>query len=90
MSKTSGILRAVGSEVRPVLIEALSHGWHASITGSGHVKLQHPEHGIVFTSCTTGDWRTSRNLRQAIRRTEHGHRPCHHQHKKEYPHGIQR
>jgi len=79
--QATSAVRAVRSDMRPVLIEALTHGWTASITGSGHVKLTHPVHGIVFTSCTTGDVRTVRNLRRQLRRAESGFVPPHH-HKK--------
>lgn len=88
MSKLPSAIRAVTSEMKPVLIEALTHGWVASITGSGHVKLQHPQHGIVFTSCSTSDWRAVHNLKQQLRRAERGLRPA--VHRKEHPHGIQR
>lgn len=68
MSKHCSAVRAVTSEMKPVLIEALTHGWVASITGSGHVKLQHPRHGIVFTSCSTSDWRRPQSKKAATAR----------------------
>lgn len=89
MSLLPSAIRAVTSEMKPVLIEALTHGWVATITGSGHVKLQHPQHGIVFISCRTSDWRAVRNLKKQIQRAERGLMPaCHH--KKGAQHGLQR
>lgn len=63
-------LRGISKEFKPILTEAIGHGWVATLTGGNHVKLTHPQHGVVFTSCTTSDWRAVHNLRHQIRRAE--------------------
>lgn len=52
---------------------AHDHGWTVSPTAGGHLRLEHPSGGLVFTSSTPGDCRAEANniaqLRRAMRAT---------------------
>lgn len=75
MSRYPSAVRAVTADMKPVLLEAIEHGWQATITGGGHVRLQHPQHGVVFCGCSASDWRAVHNLKRDIRQAEAGMRP---------------
>ena len=49
---------------------AKKRGWHVTRTRRGHLRFQHPKHGIVFTGSTPSDYRGLLNLQAQVRRQE--------------------
>ncbi|HEV2682584.1 hypothetical protein [Paraburkholderia aspalathi] len=56
--------------LRPLIEYALREGWEVQRTAGGHLKFLKPGLPPIFTSGTTSDYRTVRNARAQLRRTE--------------------
>ncbi|AQU86209.1 hypothetical protein B0W47_00640 [Komagataeibacter nataicola] len=51
--------------------EMADRGWSAiAITGSGHIRWQHSNGALYFSSATPSDWRAARKMRADMRRLE--------------------
>ena len=57
-------------ELREVIRDAESRGWQAERTGGGHIRLVHPQGGLVFCSDTPSDHRAIANTKAHIARQE--------------------
>lgn len=45
-------VRLAPREFRPIIREAVKHGWRVTVSGGGHLRLQGPKRGLVFASMT--------------------------------------
>jgi hypothetical protein len=58
-------------DMRQVVAAARKRGWVAVPTNNGHLKLTHPEGGLVYCPTTGSDgWRGIKNLKADLRRAE--------------------
>ena len=55
-------------------LRSLPHGWQATLTARGHIRLFHPEAvRVVIAPGNPSDWRNLRNIRAEMRRAmRHG------------------
>lgn len=65
-------LRGLKKEVQAVVRDAAADGWKASLTASGHIKLELPGLSPVFMSRTPSDPRSLKNARSELRRRMRG------------------
>jgi hypothetical protein len=49
---------------------AATYGYEVSESNGGHLRLTKPGYPIVFTSKSTSDWRSTKNLEAKLRRAE--------------------
>jgi hypothetical protein len=59
-----------GEWKREVSRLAAEHGYKVNRSKSGHLRLTKPGRPMLFTSCTSSDWRAMENLRHKILRNE--------------------
>jgi hypothetical protein len=58
------------SDLRRIVVAARSRGWSVSYTGTGHLRLLHPNGAVVVAGGTPSDWRAHRNFQADLRRAE--------------------
>lgn len=61
-------VRLAPREFRPIIREALKHGWRVTVSGGGHLRLQGPLRGLVYASMTPSCWRARHELIRDLRR----------------------
>ncbi len=49
---------------------AARYGYEVGQSNGGHLRLTKPGHRVVFTSQSTSDWRTLKNLESQLRRNQ--------------------
>jgi len=68
-------LNGMTKEHRTVVRDALKRGWTMEVTGGGHVKLTHPNGGVVYTAMSCSNRFSWKRLRHNIGQVERGQRP---------------
>jgi predicted RNA binding protein YcfA (HicA-like mRNA interferase family) len=63
-------VKITNKDLRRLIRDARRRGWHATLTNGGHIRLTHPNGGLVHTSYTPSDHRSIRNLDAQLRRAE--------------------
>ncbi len=61
-------LKAATPEIKKLLRRAKAAGWSATISGGGHIRLQHPEGGLIFGPMTPSDHRSYKNFRSELKK----------------------
>lgn len=61
-------VRVAPRDFRPIIREAVRHGWHVSTSGGGHLRLRGPSGALVFAARTPSDWRARRGLIKDLKR----------------------
>jgi len=56
--------------VKELLRWAEAAGWRVQFTRGGHLRLRHPDGGVVVAASTPSDQRALANLRAQMRRAE--------------------
>lgn len=69
-STGGGALRVLSDRKRDLIRQLLKRGWKMARTGSGHLKLTHPNGNVVVTSQTTSDYRSFPRFERDIKRAE--------------------
>ncbi len=65
-------------EVNAVLVEASKRGWVVE-TGGRHLKVRHPDYGLVTVSITTTCYHAPMNIKKDLERKErqyHANKKC--------------
>lgn len=58
-------------DVDKVVKDARKRGWTVTTTKRGnHLRLTHPEHGVVFMGSTPSDYRSIQNFKSLLKRKE--------------------
>jgi predicted RNA binding protein YcfA (HicA-like mRNA interferase family) len=60
--------KGMPSHVRGVLLRACNDGWRVTVTHGGHLRLEHPEGGVVFASSTPSSRHAGHALQGDLRR----------------------
>jgi hypothetical protein len=68
--KHQGLTRRAPKEIRELAKNAAKRGWSVETLGSGHIRFTKPGRKPLVTGPTSTDWRTIKNLRAALERTE--------------------
>jgi len=74
-SLASSFPRGMRKEQRDIVRRLIREGWTAEVTGGGHVKLVHPNGGVVYTSMSSSNRWSWRRLQRNVEQVERGERP---------------